>query len=239
MFEDDKEIIHDNRHFNEDDLTKDLLGKDLDQVIDMFEKRIRGWYIKPTSIFLHKKFLSKADFLLINICCIIIDLLSQYDGDYPHSKGVYFRRFLKKYLIDFKQLLDPNKKIKYFDVNGNFIDAYVRNIRIGANQKKDLSWVFYNAFRNGIVHNGMVLSYGRHNRADKNKIVKIDYWGSSLDYIEITINPELLFINIVKLFKKYFEKLRKSKTLLKRFQNKFYRDFGWKTHHFIPTAPRG
>ncbi len=33
MFEDEKEIIHDDRHFNEDNLTNEIYSKDLTKII--------------------------------------------------------------------------------------------------------------------------------------------------------------------------------------------------------------
>ncbi len=239
MFHNAKSIVRGGRHFNKENLIRELNGKDLPTVIEMYRKRIKGWYIDPTSILLHKIFQSTGDFILIDICCVIIDMLSQYEFNLQKSNGLIFQMFLKKYIPEFNILLNPNKKLKYFDVFSNiFIDDYIKNIKVSKKQRKDLAWVFYLAFRNGIIHNGLVLGFGRHNRSKSSQIIFLDHWGRKNEYLEITINPELLFNRINEIIDIYLDKVKKAKILQNRFQNKFYRDFGWKATSFTPYPPR-
>ncbi len=239
MFRDVKEIVRNDRHFNKENLIMDLDGKDINSVIEMYRKRIKGWYIDPPSILLHKIFQSTGDFILINVCCIIIDMLSQYEFNLAKSNGIIFQTFLKKYIKDFDVTLDPDKKLKYYHVFDKvFIDDFVKNINVQKKQKKDLAWIFYLAFRNGIIHNGLVLGFGRHNRSKSSNIIFIDKWGTNNEYLEITINPELLFNRIKEVIDEYLDKVKRSKILKIRFQSKFYRDFGWKSTTINPFRPR-
>lgn len=205
----------------------------IQKVIGMFKIRIEDWYIKPGKILSDKKFHLHFDFVLINLCCIIIDTLSQYYFDAAWSTGEIFQKFLRKEFPEFRTMLDPTKCVTFYDGNIHFRKFRIMN----PSKDHDFAWGFYKAFRNGIVHNGLVLPFGRHNRSDKNNVIISNSWGKSNQNIELKVNPQLLFKKVKKCFKKYIRQLRRSKTLQKRFQNKFFRDFGWRSKHFVPYPP--
>ncbi|KKM69515.1 hypothetical protein LCGC14_1450010 [marine sediment metagenome] len=233
MFFDDKQMINSTRHFNKSNQIIMLDKLSIQQIIRMFRTRIKDWYIKPGKILSDKKFHLHFDFVLINLCCIIIDTMSQYYFDAARSTGDIFKKFLRKEFPEFRTKLDPTKLVTFYDGTRKY--RKFRNIKPLKNH--DYAWGFYKAFRNGIVHNGLVLPFGRHNRSDKNNQIISSSWGKFNQNIELKVNPQLLFKNVKKSFRKYIRQLRISKTLQKRFQNKLYRDFGWRSKHFVPYPP--
>lgn len=233
IFFDDKQMVNPNRHFNKSNKIIMLDKLSIQEVIGMFKIRIKDWYLKPGKIISDKKYHLHFDFVLINLCCIIIDTLSQYYFDAAQSTGEIFQKFLKKEFPEFRTKLDTTKRLRFYDGNKKF--RIFRNIK--PTNDHDFAWGFYKAFRNGIVHNGLVLPIGRHNRSDKKNMITCDFWGSSNQNIELRVNPQLLFNKVKICFNKYIRQLRMSKTLQRRFQNKFFRDFGWRSKHFMPYPP--
>jgi len=233
MFFNCKQMINPTRHFNISDKILVMDKMSLQKVIDMFEIRINKWYIKPGKILSDKKYHLYFDFVLINLCCIIIDTLSQYYFDAACSTGEVFKKFLRKEFPEFRKKLNPSKRVTFYDGNKKFKTFRSFN----PTRDHDFAWGFYKAFRNGIVHNGLVLPFGRHNRSDMNNLIVCDLWGKSNQNIELRVNPLLLFEKVEECFKKYIRQLRTSKTLQRKYQNKLYRDFGWRSRHFIPYPP--
>ncbi len=86
----------------------------IQQVIRMFKTRIKDWYIKSGKILSDKKFHLHFDFVLINLCCIIIDTMSQYYFDDARSTGDVFHKFLRKEFPEFHTKLDPTKSKFYY-----------------------------------------------------------------------------------------------------------------------------
>jgi hypothetical protein len=97
---------------------------------------------------------------------------------------------------------------------------------------EDYAKAFYQIFRCGILHNAMVMYYGRiSGKSILKKSIKLRSWKyGNRRGREIAVNPILLLKNLEIFFNQYVNKLydAKEKELRLNFINKFEWDFGIK-----------
>jgi len=145
-------------------------------------------------------------------------------------------------LSEFKNYLRDkiSKKFNKSFKNSGFIKFYnsrtieskkpgFNTFQVNCIEISDCADAFWIGFRNGIVHNAMILPFGRINRSPIG-IFNEELWDKKQNLIQITINPKNLFKRVVKVFDDYISRLLVSSNidLRNNFKNKFLRDFGWK-----------
>ncbi len=192
----DKElVINPNRHINRKTIMTNLNGLSLNQIIKIFKDRINNFYLeKGIQILLVQH--PHYDFILMVLNIITIDLLSQYEYGLYESDGNKFKSFLKSYIPEFDRSFKYSGFLNYYDRKSKCFSQKETN-----KDFKDYADAFWFGFRNGIVHNGMILPFGRINRSSKTSIIKEEIWDNKNNFIEITINPANLFVSVIKTFK--------------------------------------
>ena len=190
----------------------DLQGKSFNDVVMAFTGRIQTWYIDQAL----RGAVSHEGFLRTVMSCIVLDLLSQYYYDLPKSQEAGFRRFLCEQIPEFSQPIEP--PIRSYTYKNGWCEEAVGS----------LDHAFWHGFRCGIIHNGMVLEYGRISGPPVAPMIvqlrqRNDGRGN-----EVAVNPNLLLDRVDQLFKKYMERLLDSAQveLRRNFAAKFERDFG-------------
>ena len=206
-------VINPSRAFAPQTLYKDLVGKSFEEVVKIFASRVQTWYLDQV---LHREG-GDDGFLRTTMSCIVLDLLSQYYFDLPNSQESGFRQFLREKIPQFNQRIDPAIQSSTYR-NGEW---WVEPIH-------SLDKAFWHGFRCGIIHNGMILEYGRISTPRiAPEIVQLrdrdDKHGT-----EVAVNPVLLLERVNQLFQDYMRQLLSpSETeLRKKFAAKFERDFG-------------
>jgi len=213
------------RNFTFNKTISELNGKNFCEIVDLFKKRITKWYIEPAELLLSSSV--HYDFIVMSINIIIIDLLSQYRYNLKKSNKRRFKRFLRDNIPEFDNHFVHDGKIKYYSFRErNFISPPVQTF------PANYGVAFYEAFRNGIVHNATILPFGGIGRDDPNNIIHEEAWGGLLDKkVTLVINSKLLFEKLKKLFEKYISDLKDrnylNDILRYKFKEKFYRDFGF------------
>ncbi len=214
-------VIDPERNFTYKTKMKELKGKSFNEIVELFNERISKWYIEPGEILLSKSV--HYDFIVMTINIIIIDLLSQYRYNKKENSPKTFKKFLREHIPEFDEFFENQGKITYFNKNlGKFDSEWVQTFP--ANYYN----AFYKPFRNGIVHNAMILPYGGIGR-DYSEILHEEPWN---DNITLAVNTKLLFEKIKEVFGNYIEQLKENSSnndiLRCNFKAKFYRDFGYK-----------
>jgi hypothetical protein len=155
-------------------------------------------------------------------------LLSQYRYNLIKSEGPKFRSFLKHYIPETQQTLNKTDKLKYYDVTlgkMGWIDHEMGNFpRKGP---YDYAWIIWEAYRNGIIHSGMVVAYGGHHREKKN-LVEIERPWLDNNYIFVILNPIIFLTKCREALINYLDDVRTNCITERKFKKKFYRDFGYK-----------
>ena len=220
---DEANAIDPERYFTYKNKIKELKGKNFFEIVDLFKKRITKWYIEPAEHLLSSSV--HYDFIVMAINIIIIDLLSQYRYNLKKSNPKRFRRFLRDYIPEFDNSFTKRGKIIYYDFEEKkFISKHVQTF------PGNYSVAFYKAFRNGIVHNAVILPYGGIGR-DYSEIIYEEVWGQPDDKLTLAINCKLLFKKLKEVFEKYITDLKDRDSindiLRCNFTAKFYRDFGY------------
>jgi hypothetical protein len=111
---------------------KDLRWDDLDFLIEVFAKRVEGFYFAPTELLLGNGQAFGAGVL----CATIIDFLAAFSENTNTNVGQRYERWLKQNLGEFAQ---PNPDDK----------------------TASLAKRFYDEFRNGLVHEGRIKNAGQ------------------------------------------------------------------------------
>lgn len=226
MFKDKKFLLNPNRIIAPGVQAKELNNKTLNDIIDIFESRINAFYFKGGDLIRDQED-TDLGFFLIELSAIIIDLLSQYENNLPCSDSDKFREYLKTHIPDFNNRFKNVGKMKYFKGNQRrpkFITVDSRSI--------DYAEAFWDAFRNAIVHNAMILSFGGYDTTPTN-IIKEEPWtdDTNTQRVEQIIHPFHLYDNVKKVFKEYFKNLRdldpQYEGLRNNFKEKFLKDFGF------------
>ncbi len=212
------------RHFSLflKDITSNIDWTNPSKVIDAFERRVTTWYIEPAEILIDE--MPGKEFIITNIGCIIVDMLSQFRaGDEDHDPKV-FKGFTEKHFPNFDQPLPQ---------------VIPSDLVVGSIHEVDtVSEAFYSGFRCGLAHSGTVLAYGGHS-TDTEGLYEIWFdpeipsrhcYDRQTDkkYPFVLINPVELIELIKEAFDSYLEKLRDpTKTELRRnFALKIEYDFG-------------
>ena len=187
----------------------DLFGKTYIEIVDAFRARIYERYIDPAN---HCNENNKYNFTVLILCCVILDLLSQYFYGKESSGKLTFIQFIREYIPESGEQITPSIESCYF--KKEWTEETINDAAEG----------FYHCFRSGVVHSAMVLEYGRINEEHPN-IVHINKWGKGKR--EIVINPSLLLSRLIEIFDDYIAKLRNNEQPLKDcFKKKFAFDFG-------------
>jgi len=193
--------------------TRDLSNKSYSEIIEIFKDRIYDRYIYAADAFDKEK---KYNFVVIILCCIIVDLLSQYWYGSPASKKFYFKEFFRENFKQYNHRIIPPIRSCYFDTNKDkWFEEIINDVADG----------FYHCFRCGVVHSAMILEYGRINERFPEEIIKVVTWGK--DKNEININTSGFLRLVKEAFDSYCEKLRLEEQRLKNnFIKKWELDFG-------------
>jgi hypothetical protein len=190
-----------------------------DAVTD-FENKVTRWYFgvaeKIEDVNSSEEGLPGANFSVLMLNCMIIDLLSQYYYGMPTSKGSKFKSFVETRFSKYNKSIDPPIRscsyMKCWKVEGI----------------KTIADALWHGFRCGVLHSGRILEYGRINELYDTPI-SIEPWESNPDKKDIHINTFSLLKEIKKVFKSYMKDLKSNREPQKRnFIKKFQFDYGVK-----------
>jgi len=225
LSKDIKKLVNPNRHINRNTLMSNLNGKSFEEIIDVFNKRVYDFYFKLGDHIVAQKH-PHFDFVLMIISVVTIDLLSQYENNLDSSGGKHFRAYIRVHIPEFNKKFINKGTLEFF-----FKDRKKRvhwSEPVNSKYLNDYADAFYLGFRNGIVHNAMILPFGRINWSPKN-IVQEELWDKKNNKIEIIIHPQNLYHKIKLIFNDYIKRLKNPKEtkLRDKFREKFLRDFGW------------
>jgi len=193
----------------------DLVDKSYNELVEIFHSRINNRYIEAAE-FIDRN--GDYNFVVTILCCVILDLLSQYVYGTESSSKKVFVDFFRKYFKEHNYLIKPpitscyysSKKKKWF-----------------SEQIHDVAEGFYHCFRCGVVHSGMILEYGRINKRYPEELIKIIEWKT--DKREINVNPSKLLQTIKEKFNDYIMELRNNNQKLKKnFIKRLKFDYGLK-----------
>lgn len=126
------------RHFEKTNLYSAIDWYNFTEVVEAFDRRIRGWYIEPTELLISQS--GHYSFTVMAMTCLLIDALSQYRYGVLSSEGQHFKRFVKDFLPSYGGSL-PSMICHYdlkYSTNGKPLDTYA-----------DVLW---HGFRCGILH---------------------------------------------------------------------------------------
>ena len=218
-------MVNPDRHFSNSKKIRELIGKTYKEVMDIFKERIDNWYILVGDRILKQKDSIIFSFGLMTINVIIIDLLSQYEYNLKKSEGDFFRAFLIKYIPDFGNNFRNDYKVKYYHpIKEKYIHKSVNRCFT------DYAQAFWEGVRCGIVHNAMILPFGRINTEPANIIDEVTWVDNNGDdRVDLVIHPINLFHKVKDIFNVYITNLKdpKNKQLRDNFEAKFERDFGY------------
>lgn len=194
----------------------DLAAQPYLTAVESFNQRINVWYFSAG------EYLDKGgdyNLPLTILCCVIIDLLSQFVYGDACSSGKSFKKFIKQYLKDSYQTINPPIISCYYDNSkGSWFEEVIN----------DTADAFYHCFRCGVVHSGRILEYGRVNK-NHTQVFTISIWDRAQNYKEITVNAVLLTKKLQNFFNEYINYLKICKEPFTRnFKKKFYCEYGIK-----------
>lgn len=162
--------------------------------------------------------------MIISICCIILDMLCQYNRKLMTSSSNEFIQFVEEKIPKFSKTFKKNGMIKFFYQN--------TAVNLEDPAKKTFANYFYSGFRCGIMHNAIIMPYGGFDRTGR-LIIQED-WTEKSGKVRLVlgIDPIVFFKKVRKIFDKYIRNLNDLKntkfdTLRDNFTWKFRRDFGF------------
>lgn len=166
----------------------------------------------------------------MSICSTIIDTLSTYH--YPNADGVRnrFISFLENYLKnDIKRKIVKDGLYDRFKSNISCIKALKIGVLTENVNGDTFAKVFYEAFRNPIIHNSSILSYGGYIFNQK-FLFRGKFWQDTKKRyrFELSINPVILLELIEAYIDDYIIQLKdpKNRKIRSNFKKKFRFDFG-------------
>lgn len=237
-FKDTDKILNPNRSIGYKIIAKNLLTFKFPQIIDFFKNRLLDFYFMPIEILIKKtkkKYKSNLGFIIIAQCSMIIDVLSSYH--HPDKKSVK-DRFLEFLKTDFKHGFEKafigHGKYKLWGKKNNESFTDVISTKNPSNNDiygKSIAWVFYKAFRNGIIHNTNILSYGGY-IYNQTRLYDYGCWIPPNNGFELSINPLLLFKELLNYLNQYIMNLKNFSDSTydqyrENFKIKFRFDFGY------------
>ncbi len=150
------EPVQAERYFERDRRYIEITWTSLVEVVDAFERRIRGWYTEPIEVLLERggrnwskrvvRWLTGRQdgghysFTVMAMTCMLIDSLSQFRYGELSSEGKLFKRFVEHHLPSYSG--GPLVTFRHYDHKHN---------RTGTDLTK-YSEVLWNGFRCGILH---------------------------------------------------------------------------------------
>lgn len=205
-----------NRAFSPGTKYRDLLAKSFDEVVLAFQERIQKWYLDQALLASPQH----EGFLQTTMACIILDIVCQYYFNLPKSSGKKFQEFLREKIGEFCNPITPPI------ISCSFDDKKTEWKEI---ELKTLDQAFWHGYRCGIIHNGMILEYGRISGSFGEQVVQLREREDGKGQ-EVVVNPGILIRRVDEIFKIYIQQLLdedgSNQTLRKNFAEKFERDFG-------------
>lgn len=191
---------------------RDLDHNTYGEFVEMFEKRNTEWYLDIAD-YLDKCDKPGANFTVTILCCILLDLLSQYVSGSPASSRKVFKGFFRGSFTELNHLVEPPIKSCYYK-DGKWFEEVIKDVADG----------LYHCFRCGVLHSGRILEYGRINPRYPEDVVKVMPWNGGR---EINLNPSAFLEKLKKVFKDYVRKLKAEEPGLKvKFLEKIKWEYG-------------
>ncbi len=214
------------RYFEKGRRYSEIDWSNLVEVIDAFDRRIRGWYIEPAESLAGQS--GHSSFTVMAMTCLLIDALSQYRYGELASDGCHFKRFVRDCLPSYKGSLPSS------------IWHYDNKFSPNGKELKDYAEVLWNGFRCGILHEAHAPLYCGINPGSSNPQFEATnhatYAPSTAesrvgsDCPTVIIYPEHLFSEVKGFFGDYLRDLKdkdpKHNTLRTDFKRKFSASFG-------------
>lgn len=191
----------------------DLKLKKYPELVEIFQNRICDRYINAAE-YIDKN--GDYNFVVTILCCVILDLWSQYVFGTPSSSRDTFKEFFRSYFKEYNHTITPYIVSCYYSKEqGKWFKERICDVADG----------LYHCFRCGVVHSGMILEYGRINRRYPEELIKIIEWEK--DRKEINVNPSAFLERIKEKFEEYIGKLKNEEPELKsNFIKKLKFDYG-------------
>ena len=165
----------------------DLDWDDQENLIRAFQDRVFGFYLTPARELNRKGY----GFACGVLCVATVDFIARIaTGEQQDG-----RRFVSWLRSNIKEFDKPNPK----------------------NPTLTLATRFYDEFRNGLVHEGLIKNLGQFSY-EKGELVLLD--GDVM-----LINPKLLLVEVEKALEGYLKKLHEDPMIFKKFKNTLKNDF--------------
>ena len=204
-----------------------LVGESFDMMVDFFNQRLNDFFLQPCKVTLNKMTAGKetnTGFVIMSLCCTLIDVLSSFVDPKRKKIGKRFVDFLVNWSKkEFAQTFINNRKIFYYDQKGNLIMSNSASLCYA-----DVVWY---QFRCSVVHNASFGLYGGYDFGQSTLFEEytwIDNKGRNR--VDLGVNPKLFLNKIENILNDYIQKLKnKSNPVLrKNFNCKILKDFGLK-----------
>lgn len=150
------EPVQTERYFERERRYSEITWSSFADVVDAFERRIRGWYTQPIEILLERGLTESVklevrqktgrqdgghySFTVMAMTCALIDTLSQYRYGMLASDGPTFVKFVNDHLQSYRVTLPMT------------LWHYESKYAPGGKILKDYAQVLWNGFRCGILH---------------------------------------------------------------------------------------
>ncbi len=201
---------------------KDLDPSDFNAIVKAFALRIKSWYFLQAKEIKDK--IPYQGFVITQITCTLIDVISQFTYNLQESDGRYYKKFLTRYIPEFRERIRPPI------VSYTYLKARKRWERV---ELDDFADAFWHGFRCGVVHSAMILDYGRISDeaiVGTGRVISLRQWGNGER--EVAVNPFALIARLESIFESYIQDLLNPnrRQLRRNFARKFLRSFGVKVN---------
>lgn len=174
----------------------DLNSKSYQEKVEIFRSRVQIWFFDTMKPPMESS--TASNFLLIATSCILIDLFSQYRYGMAYSTRKSYIEFIKEWLSDYNQLIDPPIESCHYNACSKKWEK---------DKIKSVAEAIYHCFRCGVLHSARIMEYGRINRKFEKAVIKVLPWGG--DYKkEINIHAPAFFLKLEEVFDKYIKILK-------------------------------
>lgn len=204
-----------NRYFLADGKYSDIDWSDFNQAVEAFAARVNGWFFESA------RHLQRASghyaFPVMMINCMLLDMLAMYYYGEEHSTNKLFKKFVRNCFPQWK--IRFSRKIRTENRNGNLVRV------------NDVATALYDAFRNGIFHEGRIKLWGGMSSADStfsfHSSGKTLYEDGS-DCPAVYVDPHRMLDEVDSFFRQYVASLKDQSYRKRRksFRKKFYHAFG-------------